>query len=274
MIKHEVKDYLTVEEYKIFSQTLRVVTGLLMFSIQQHELTTKRTIIRNFMSKSIASLQGIFALWEIKNYQDCYVLLRVIADRLFHLHDLIENDSFEVFDDWAFYQQFCARNKTLSDQEFNKKIIKQTYEANKEQKARFKRLTEDKPSYKRPKPEKAAKSLGLDFVYDYGYDHASTLVHPMANDGFEDFVILTGLYPDVERPDHRSVLSNGSLYTFLVLNNSMLGSGLGFKWKKEVVEFMDSCMDFFKDGKTDYQVKFMALSSLPPETILCRENSE
>lgn len=243
-----------------------------MFSIQRHELTTRRIIIRNFMAKSIASLQGIFVLWDIKNYQDCYVLMRVIIDRLFHLHDLIENNRFQEFDDWSFHQQFCSRNRTRSDRDHNHKIIKEKFEATEMEKERFNRIQKNKPTYKRPNPEKSAKALGLDFLYKYGYDSASTLVHPMANDGFEDMRILTGLYPDTEILDHGNVINNSILSTILLHNHAM--RGLDFEWKREIVEFMDSCMDFIKNGKKDYQIKFMALSSLPPETILCRENSE
>lgn len=266
--KYDLKDYSSIEEYKLFSEAYRRVTVILIFSIQRHEVTTKRAIIRNFMAKSVVSLQGIFLLWDIKNYQDCYVVLRIITDRLFHMYDLVKNNRFEDFDNWTFYQQFCSRNKIRSDQEYNHKIVKKAFDASKEEKQRFSKLEKMKPTYKRPHPEKIAKELGIHFVYKYGYDHASTLVHPMANDGWEDFINLTGLYSDIELPDHRSVISNSLLCNHLLHNHAL--KGLGFTWRKEIISFMDDAMNFLKTGNNNYQKSFLSIAELPSNTIFCK----
>lgn len=267
--KHEIKEYLSANEYKQFYEIYRRITALLIFSIHHYEVNNRKLIIRNFMAKSIASLQGAFTLWEIKNYQDCYVLLRVLTDRLFHLYDLIENDKFTEFDDWTFYQQFCSRNQLRSDQENSKKIIKEAFNATAEEKERFLNIQKAGITYKRPKPEKISKELDLHFLYKYGYDHASTLVHPMANDGWEDVIHLTGLYPDAILPDHRSVLSNCLLINHLLHNHAM--RGLGFKWRREIVEFMDSSTNFLKTGDKGYLKCFLAIAELGATAVLCIE---
>ena len=267
--KYDLKNYSSLEEYKYFFEAYKRVTTILIFSIHRHEITTKKIIIRNFMAKSTVSLQGIFSLWSIKNYQDCYVILRIITDRLFHLYDLVKNNRFEAFDNWSFYQQFCSRNRIRSDKEYNHKIVKEAFDASEEEKQRFFELQKMKPTYKRPHPEKMAKELGVSFVYKYGYDHASTLVHPMANDGWEDLIHLTGLYPDTELPDHRSVISNSLLCHHLLHNNAL--QGLGFTWRKEVISFMDDAMDFLKTGSKNYQKSFLSIASLQGKnTVFCK----
>ena len=269
MIKHELKDYLSVEDYKQFSDVYIRVTVMHLFSIQRHKLGTRRAIIRNFMAKSSVSLQSVFSLWELKNYQDCYVLLRVITDRLFHLYDLIKYDRFQEFDDWSFYQQFCSRNKIRSDKEYNHKLVKKAFDASEEEKERFAKISEKGISYRRPKPEKVSKELNIHFIYKYGYDHASTLVHPMANDGWEDLIHLTGLYPETILPDHRAVLGNSLLCNHLLHNHAM--QGINLRWKKEVIDFMDDSMKFLKVGDKSYIQSFLSIADLSPKSLLCKE---
>jgi hypothetical protein len=51
---------------------------------------------RNFIAATAA--RGIVQLWEIKDFQDCWILDRSLRDRLLHPRALNERDEFDVFE--------------------------------------------------------------------------------------------------------------------------------------------------------------------------------
>jgi len=272
MRKHELKEYMQPSEYKEFIETLYAVVGLMLFSITRLGSDIKRIIIRNFIARSIISLKGIICLWEIKNYHDCYVLLRGIAERFFHLHDLIVNDRFEDFDDWSFFNQFTYRNNIRSDKVFSKKIISEFYKETDEVKKRYEKLSKNKPTYKRPNPEQTAKDLGLPFIYKFGYDHASSLVHPLSDDGWEDFITITGLGDLNSIPDHRVVLNNSILYVLILIQEAI--EGLNVLWLSPIVDFMNDAMEFIKSGSKKYQFSFIRIGNIDNTKNLCIEKDK
>jgi hypothetical protein len=71
----------------------------------------------------------------------------------------------------------------------------------------------------------------------YGYDFASQHVHPMANDGQEDFFTITRLEPKPDFPDWSSVLSNSVLAGSLIVQEALNASTL--LWHRVVYDAMD-----------------------------------
>jgi hypothetical protein len=111
---------------------------MVLLAMAQFPLTTRNTIIRNFIARALVMLSGMFQLWEIENYQDCWVLHRCRLDRLFHLNDLIVNDEFELFESWSFEQQYNTRNTIRSDSQYNSRLFSDFWKDTPEQKARMK----------------------------------------------------------------------------------------------------------------------------------------
>ena len=213
----EPKKYLAFDEYRDGADSLYAVSGMILFSFAKHGGDTKNLIIRNFIARAAMMLKAIFKLWEISDYQDTWIIHRALLDRLFHLHDLGAKDEFCEFDDWSFFEQYKAQNKVRSDHEFKQQAVGWVYELTDDQKSRIKSLSGNPPKWRRPKAEDAAKSMDLSFLYKYGYDFASTHVHPMANDGHQDFYTMTKLEPAPRFPDHISVLSNSILASSVLL---------------------------------------------------------
>lgn len=271
MRNHEIKNYHDFEYYNELANAIRIMVGLLIFSICKQKTTLKRRIAVNFISRAVNSLNAIFSIWQLENYTDCYVLMRGIMDRLFHLHDLIENDKFQEFDDWSFLNQMNARNSVRSNQLIKEKVDINFFKDSEDHKVRYERLSKNKPQYSRPKPEAVAKSMGLDFMYKFGYDFASSLVHPLSNDGWEDFIILTGIGNKNEIPDHRNVLNNSILSTLVLINTSM--DCMDLKWRNIVLDFFEHSRDALNEVSTNYKLSFVKISKLGPETILCQENA-
>ncbi len=263
------KKYLAFEEYRDAADSLYAVSGMVLFSFAKHGCDTRNLVIRNFVSRSTMMLRGIFRLWELSDYQDTWIIHRALLDRLFHFHYLCEKNQFLEFDNWSFFEQYKAQNKVKSDLAFKHEAVGWVYELTDEQKFRVKTLSADPPKWRRPKAEDVAKSMALDFLYKYGYDFASTHVHPMANDGQQDFYTITNLEPTSKFPDQISVLSNSILATSLLLQEALNQSS--FRWRRLLWDYIDQIRLFLDKGSDSFKESFSKLGHMFPETELCEK---
>ena len=263
------KTYLTYDEYRHGADSLYAVSGIILFSFAKHDVDIKNQVIRGFIARSAMMLKGIFKLWEISDYQDVWIIHRALLDRLFHLHALGLKNEFREFDDWSFFEQDKAQNKVKSDPEFKAQALGWGYELTDDQKSRVKSLTKNPPKWQRPKPEDAAKSMKLSFLYKYGYDFASTHVHPMANDGQQDFYTITKLEPAPKFPDHISVLSNSILACSLLLQEAMNLSS--FRWRRVLWDYVEQIRLFLDKGPGVYEESFLKVMRMSLETELCEK---
>jgi hypothetical protein len=207
-------------------------------------------------------------LWNISDYQDCWILNRCLFDRLFHLVHLDDNHQFELFDDWSFFRQYNAQNRVKSDGKFIGKLDSQIFSPTTEEKERYHSLSKSPPQWQRPKAQKVAKGMNLGFLYSYGYDYGSTHVHPMANDGLQDFFTITGLEPAPNFPDQRSVLNNTILVGCLIVNEGLNKSN--FKWRSIVYEFVDRLMEHLETGSQEYHETLRKIVMAGPKFSLCK----
>lgn len=98
------------------------------------------------------------------------------------------------------------------------------------------------------------------FLYRFGYDFASMHVHPMANDGEQDFYTTTKLEPAPDFPDQRAILSNTLLVASIVVQHGLNASILA--WRAVVCDFLDDFKRFLDTGADDYKVSFLKLQSM------------
>lgn len=222
-------------------------------------------IVRNFIARTDMLIRAIGRLWEIEDYQDCWILYRCLLDRLFHLAYLAETGTFEVFDDWSFHEQSCAINRIRSDRTLKGVGQSKLFTLAPKEQERFRKLSLNPPAWRRPKVEDIAKKLNLRFLYKFGYDLASMHVHPMGNDGQQDFYTITNLSPSKEFPDQRAVLGNSILAGSVIIQDGLSAST--FKWRALLFDFLSHLLDFLDKGDLRYKVDFLNLSKLFEEGI-------
>jgi len=268
MINSDKREYLPFPEYEKWGEAFGLFVPIVLFSLAGLPQNARLTIICRFIARAQVTLKGIFHLWKIEGYQDCWILHRCMLDRLFHLNQLITKGEFELFDDWSFFQQYIARNKVRSDKRFQPHLSSEFFRDTTANKQRYRELLSKKPQWERPFPEEVAKRMKLDFLYKYGYDYASTLVHPMSNDGEFDFTMLTGLGNKAEYPNQFAVIHNSCLVAFLVLQEGMTGCGCG--WRKIVNTCLDDFLKFLETGSKDYEMSLAQIINLGPEVVLCK----
>lgn len=262
--------YLPIESYKEAIDILDMFATLILFSFAKHSTEIKDTIIRNFVARAIVSLKGIMKLWEIGDYHDCWILNRCILDRLFHIIALAKDDAFELFEKWSFKQQYDYMNRIRSDPEFKTRLNPDFFKEVDQHKDRYIAIAKEEPRWERPKAEVIARNMNLTFLYKYGYDYASRLVHPMATDGDEDFFRQTNLIKEGLFPDQRVVIHNSCLIVSLLIQEGLKNSSLA--WRAVVYDFLENFRNLLKNGSKDYLLTFTRIGRLRERHLgLCKK---
>jgi len=257
------RHYLEVSEYDDIVETLRGFSALVLFEFTSHPSNVRDKITRNFVARGAIMLDSIHHLWHLSYYSDCWALFRSLIDRYFHLHSLAEKDEFEAFEEWSFVKQYEAQNRALSDPEFGPSLNRSLAEPTTEQKLRYKALKSKRPRWTRPNAEEVAKSLDLTFLYRFGYDFASTQVHPMANDGEMEFLLLTGLQSSAPEVDYRVLLNNSVLIYSLLLQKALNVST--FQWRSLFYDFIEQIRDALSGNLLPYRLTFVKIAQAPQD---------
>ena len=274
--------FLSSGDYKTAKEYLKKFSAIVLhWSAMQAVRETKEDIIWNFIARGTVCLDSIFLLWEMENFQDCWILQRALFDRYIHLKDLTENNEFEEFGRWSFQKQFEDADVFLSDPKITGKLtseeLKKARGIHKERRKRYNR--EQKSPWRRPKSEEVTKRSDQLILHRIGYNFPSTQVHPMADDGVYDFFRLVGCRHPVSHDtlgwaheiygDIRLILHNSLLYMICLVQTGLESSDL--KWKDFVFQFYEEVLDFLDSRKTDYVSTYQDALSLGPDSSWCEQ---
>lgn len=260
--------YSSIESYREAIDILDTFTTLILLSFAKHQAKVKDVIIRNFIARGIVSLKSILKLSEAGNYQDCWVLHRCLLDRLIHLVALHDKNEFEIFEKWSFKQQYEYMNKVRSDTDVKDKISPDFFDEFDKKKDKYAIISKEQPCWSRPKAEEIAKKMNLMFLYKYGYDYASSFVHPMANDGDNDFLRQTKLGKERWPEDSLLVINNSCAVMILLIKEGLTYSS--FLWRGIIGRFLEDYLSFLTSGANDYLSTFLTIGKLGPDVDLCK----
>ena len=258
------KSSLSFEQYVKAVEALHALSGILLFEFCRHgELASPRDqIARNFIARADMAVKAILQLWQIADYPDCWILHRALLDRLFHVHDLNQNNQFDQFEDWSFKRQYEAAERLRSDHELKGQIEDLVEERTAERKERYKHLRNNPPQWQRPKPEETAKEMDLGFLYKYGYEFASRYVHPMADDGQQDFYTITRLLPrpKFSEPESTVVLSNSILVASMILQEALNASTL--RWGQVVYTAVEGVRKLLLSAAPEHHIALAEVATM------------
>ena len=146
-------------------------------------------------------------------------------------------------------------------------LKKEFFKPSDQKKARYKELKEQGVNWSRPDIEKEFKKKDLYFIYKFGYDYASSHVHPMANDGMIEYFNLIPNPPReiVEHAKHQSQLitKNSTLVASLIVNECLNNSAL--KWRAVVFNFIDSFRKAINDLENEFELDFAKMKQFIDE---------
>jgi hypothetical protein len=246
---------LPLEAYASVISRLQDFTVLIIKKIYPLGLShsDRDEIVANFLARSIISLHSIWVLYETGDYSNCMIILRCIIDRLLHLGYINEKNAFEKFRQLSLVERHKYLHKIKSDATMTKKegaTFKLAYKLSSKIVDYIQRHGANSFNWKGVKPKETAKEMGLEFIYHFGYDHASSYVHPMADEGTQDIMRLLGLPPVSLGADSRTILQNASLSMQLLLRNALLSTEI--KWDNRYYQFLDNIMHYTGTGEIDF----------------------
>lgn len=247
-------------------ETFRVYSGVVLLSFAKHGQGLRETIARNFVARGMSCTQSIFAVWKAGSEQDAWILHRSLLDRLFHLHHLSETDEFAKFEEFSFLSLYEARHQLLTDPQMKSKVPSALKDQQREHKSRYDAISVKEGRWRRPKPEDVAKKMDLGFLYRFGYDYASTHVHPMARDGDGDFTNLVSPSQASAHPD-ATVVRNSILVQSLLVQEAFNISRM--RWRAIAYDFLDQLQVFLGTGDPQFHVTFYKIGQAWPEFQLC-----
>lgn len=224
-------------------------TLILREFLRRSESSAEARIIANVIARSIRTTSSILILCDNQDVQSAWVLHRTLAERLFHLAHLSTTKSYAEFESWSFFEQAKRQTKLVNDPLFRDRTKGPEYHITKEQKVRFTEMLKQPPKWKRARAEDISKQLGVKFVYDYAYDYASMLIHPMANDGEMD--LLMSSREDEYSHAKKLVVDNSLLVMSMVLQEAMNSPPLN--WAKIAYEMVETVRAYLGDASIDYQ---------------------
>ncbi|MEA5079279.1 MAG: DUF5677 domain-containing protein [Anaerolineaceae bacterium] len=251
-------------------EALNIFCGLLLISFSQNSNQLSDTITRNFISRGMRCLQSIFVVWKMGNDQDAFILHRSLIDRLFTLHYLHETKSYSSFEDYSFCKVFEGREKLISNQYLHERVSKEVKELHKLEKPKYDALKMSGINWTRPKPKDVAKSMGLNILYDFGYDYASMHVHPISDDGMKDFERIIGKISTDETHD-LTVVRNSILVQSLLIQEGLKNSSL--RWRAICYKFVEQIREYTGTGNLDYQMTIYTIAKAWPSFTLFEETN-
>lgn len=262
-------NYRPIEEYVRTVAAMSKFTTILLSFFPDDGTQIREIIIRNFIARGMTGLESIIELWHLGHFQDCWILYRALLDRLFHLRALAEKNEFESFEKWSFVKQYDALNRVLSDPMFREKVDDENLAISENDRNRYNNIKKENVEWFRPKVELIAKkSFNMPFLYYYGYDYASTQVHPMATDGEGDYYrIVHQAYPKF---DQRVVINNSILIYSLLVQEGLNASEL--QWRSIVYKFIEQCRSSLETGSEDHLNTLDTLMNAGPEFVWCKKN--
>jgi len=212
--------YLAESEYRSMVSALHVLSTVV--AVELHRVAesdrVRVLVIRNFIARAQVSLESILRLYHDQAYGDCWALFRTLVDRVFYLHMLDQKDEFAEFERWSFVKQYETNNNVWSDTSLAAEQKTGVPKPSAKHKARYKKLKNEGVAWREPKPEDAAKSLDMMFLYKFGYDVASRFLHPLATDGAIEFEYVAQVGAKGGRCDQRVRLHDACLVVTLLLS--------------------------------------------------------
>ncbi|MBA4391740.1 MAG: hypothetical protein C0399_12505 [Syntrophus sp. (in: bacteria)] len=247
-------------------ETFRVYSGVVLLSFAKHGQGLRDTVARNFIARGMSCTQSIYAVWRAGSEQDAWILHRSLLDRLLHLHHLSETDGFVDFEEHSFLSMYEARHQLLSDPDMSRKVPSSLKELQKRDRPRYDAISGKQTRWRRPKAEDVAKRMDLGFLYRFGYDYASTHVHPMSGDGEVDFTRLISAPYLVTVPD-ATVVRNSILVQSMLVQEAFNVSQM--RWRVIAYDFLDQIRRFLGTGDPQFHSTFYKIGKAWPDFQLC-----
>jgi hypothetical protein len=225
----------------------------------QDELNTpghlKEKISLCWLSRTLRQLEAVEILVRGGYHADGWISFRSLLERYLLYTHLCAMNEFEVFDDWCFKQRHEGAMRVKSNAMLQTKPEVMQHKFSENETERYRRVLADERvrKWKRPKMEEVSRRVEMKFLYDAGYDFASGYVHPVADDGNDDYFILMNRPHEIHDDNTPQILvRNAQLVTTLHMQEFMNQPGLN--WRRVVYDLIDAIRHKIGGETIDYSV--------------------
>jgi hypothetical protein len=222
---------------------IEVISRWLLLKLAEKADQKRDIYLRNAIAKNISLLRSIETLFDNKQFTHAYILFRSLLDRLVYVYYLSDNNLFDSFEEWSFVKSYEHRNNAKADERFQRVLNDPLFKSIPIESHRYSELKNKGLTWEKPDPKSVLKKRGMDFLYKFGYDYASTHTHPMASDGDFEFHQLTGLEPNPHKDFTYEELSLNSVLISTLLMQEILNA-MTFK-------FLDICYTFLDEVRKE-----------------------
>jgi len=237
------------------------VNRYILLKIAGKDQNRRDYYLRNSLAKATTLIISIDLLYSQGLISEGWSLYRNLIDRLIYIYYLMDNDLFEIFESTTKINVYEYNNTVKADELMVKKIKDDIFNATKDQANDYKNEKNKKLKFIKPDPKSVLKGKHLDFVYKYGYDYASSRVHPNFDDGLFEFHSLTGLKPNPYNRFDNSLLIQDSILIYSVLSKEIM-SGLSQNFRAIVYTFFTDSSKYYLDEKNNFLDSFQKIQLL------------
>ena len=233
----------------------------------------REKISLHWLARSLRQLLAIDALTSIGFISDGWILFRSILERYLLYCHLYEHDEFDVFHDWCLKEKYNRRNKVKSNLLLKEKPEVKEHKLSQAEKDKYKEILH-KPlvmQWQRPRMEDVAKRKKVKFLYDAGYDFASGFVHPVADDGGDDYLHLMGRSQEVVEINGDILLRDARLIAVLQIQKFM--SQPEHNWRNVLNDLLNAFMKRIEGKNIEYTKTLSGVIHIHENMGLCESTT-
>lgn len=231
-------------------KSLEIFTTTALYQIGNELEGDKNTYLTNSISKTQTLVKSIELTFVNELYNESWILYRCLLDRYLYLRYLKKNNLYTSFKDWSYVKGYEYLQNAKSNECIENVKNDPRFRFSKEQSRNYSEIKNKLNKFRKPDPKLEFKDEGLNFLYKLGYDYASMRVHPMFEDGDEEYYRITKVTPNpYSEFNHQELLTNTYLVASMIIQESL--NQIDLKTIRVVYEYLEKLRE-----NSDYEIPF------------------
>jgi len=231
-------------------KSLEIITTTLLYQTGNKLSGDKNTYVTNSIAKAQSLVKSIELTYSGELYNESWILYRCLLDRYLYLRYLAKNKLHEDFKNWSFTKGYEYLQNAKSEESTENVKRDPRFRFSKEQSKTYSEVKKQSSKFPKPDPKSEFKEEGLNFLYKLGYDYASMRVHPMFEDGDEEYYRITKVEPNPYSDfSHEKLITNTYLVASMIIQESL--NQIDLNTISIVYEYLENLR-----ANADYEIAF------------------
>lgn len=230
--------------------SFELVTTIILYQIGNQLNGDRNYYVTNSIAKTQTLVKSIELTFSNNLFNESWILFRCLLDRFLYLRYLEKNELYKNFKEWSYAKGYEYVQNAKSEELTVKVKDDPRFRFLKEQSRTYSDIKSQSNKFHKPDPQSEFKDEGLNFLYKLGYDYASMRVHPMFEDGDEEYYRITKVEPNpYSEFNHQELIANTYLVASMIVQESL--NQIDLKTIKVVYEYLEKLRE-----NSDYEIPF------------------